>query len=53
MIYEFIPFALQNARVHILDTETFENTFGPKSHRKRPNIAAGNMEVCIAVLTSN
>lgn len=32
-----------NAKVHILDTETFETTFGPKSQRKRPNIAAGDM----------
>ena len=27
-------------RVHILDTETFEDTFGKKSHRKRPRLAA-------------
>uniref|UniRef100_A0A8C5LWJ9 Nucleolar GTP-binding protein 2 n=1 Tax=Leptobrachium leishanense TaxID=445787 RepID=A0A8C5LWJ9_9ANUR len=33
-----------NAKVHILDTETFETTFGPKSQRKRPNIAAGDMQ---------
>ncbi|KAM8976672.1 nucleolar GTP-binding protein 2 isoform 2-T2 [Pelodytes ibericus] len=32
-----------NAKVHILDTETFETTFGPKSQRKRPNISAGDM----------
>ncbi|XP_053310515.1 nucleolar GTP-binding protein 2 [Spea bombifrons] len=31
------------SKVHILDTETFETTFGPKSQRKRPNIAAGDM----------
>nr|XP_033810853.1 nucleolar GTP-binding protein 2 [Geotrypetes seraphini] len=29
-----------NAKVHILDTETFETTFGPKSQRKRPNLTA-------------
>ncbi|KAG2460468.1 nucleolar GTP-binding protein 2 [Polypterus senegalus] len=29
-----------NSKVHILDTETFEITFGPKAQRKRPNILA-------------
>ncbi|XP_066430939.1 nucleolar GTP-binding protein 2 [Eleutherodactylus coqui] len=32
-----------NSKVHILDTETFETTFGPKSQRKRPNLTAGDM----------
>ncbi|KAM4045920.1 nucleolar GTP-binding protein 2 [Anomaloglossus baeobatrachus] len=32
-----------NAKVHILDTETFETTFGPKSQRKRPNLLAGDV----------
>lgn len=32
-----------NAKVHILDTETFETTFGPKSQRKRPNLSAGDV----------
>ncbi|NXN99041.1 NOG2 protein, partial [Rhinopomastus cyanomelas] len=32
------------SRVHILDTETFETTFGPKSQRKRPNLAASDMQ---------
>jgi len=27
------------ARVHLLETESFENTFGPKKQRKRPNLA--------------
>ncbi|XP_078423091.1 nucleolar GTP-binding protein 2 isoform X1 [Cetorhinus maximus] len=27
-----------NSKVHILDTETFETTFGPKAQRKRPNL---------------
>lgn len=27
-----------NARVHLLDTESFENVFGPKKIRKRPNL---------------
>merc|ERR1712029_700629 len=29
----------KHQRVHILDTESFENTFGKKSHRKRPRLA--------------
>lgn len=33
-----------NAKVHILDTETFETTFGPKSQRKRPNLIAGDVQ---------
>ncbi|NWU89081.1 NOG2 protein, partial [Upupa epops] len=32
------------SRVHILDTETFETTFGPKSQRKRPNLAASDVQ---------
>ncbi|KAL2725791.1 hypothetical protein V1477_018229 [Vespula maculifrons] len=28
-----------NARVHLLDTESFESVFGPKKIRKRPNLA--------------
>ncbi|ESP05369.1 hypothetical protein LOTGIDRAFT_208405 [Lottia gigantea] len=34
-------------RVHLLDTETFENTFGKKSHRKRPSIKTGDLEVMV------
>ncbi|XP_045332726.1 nucleolar GTP-binding protein 2 [Leopardus geoffroyi] len=33
-----------NSRVHILDTESFETTFGPKSQRKRPNLCASDMQ---------
>ncbi|XP_011877284.1 PREDICTED: nucleolar GTP-binding protein 2-like [Vollenhovia emeryi] len=29
-----------NARVHLLDTESFESVFGPKKVRKRPNLSA-------------
>lgn len=39
-----IPSAFQNAKVHILDTETFEMTFGPKSLRKRPNLLASDVQ---------
>ena len=36
---------VQSARVHILDTESFETTFGPKAQRKRPNLKAADMKV--------
>lgn len=36
----------KNARVHLLDTESFQSVFGPKKNRKRPNISAkGLMEL--------
>ncbi|KAJ3654218.1 hypothetical protein Zmor_013420 [Zophobas morio] len=34
----------KNARVHLLDTESFESVFGPKKSRKRPNIAVRGVE---------
>ncbi|KAL3282256.1 hypothetical protein HHI36_005447 [Cryptolaemus montrouzieri] len=34
----------KNARVHLLDTETFESVFGPKKQRKKPNISIKAME---------
>uniref|UniRef100_A0A8D2KZR6 Nucleolar GTP-binding protein 2 n=1 Tax=Varanus komodoensis TaxID=61221 RepID=A0A8D2KZR6_VARKO len=33
-----------NSKVHILDTETFETTFGPKSQRKRPNLVVSDVQ---------
>ncbi|XP_053123746.1 nucleolar GTP-binding protein 2 [Hemicordylus capensis] len=36
-----------NAKVHILDTETFETTFGPKSQRKRPNLLASDVQALV------
>ncbi|XP_006867609.1 PREDICTED: nucleolar GTP-binding protein 2 [Chrysochloris asiatica] len=36
-----------NSKVHILDTESFESTFGPKSQRKRPNLFASDMQSLI------
>lgn len=30
--------------MHILDTESFETTFGPKSQRKRPNLFSSDMQ---------
>lgn len=34
----------KNSRVHLLDTESFSSTFGPKSQRKRPTLSAADME---------
>ncbi|XP_023438506.2 nucleolar GTP-binding protein 2 [Dasypus novemcinctus] len=36
-----------NSKVHILDTESFETTFGPKSQRKRPNLFVSDMQSLI------
>ncbi|KAJ7304472.1 hypothetical protein JRQ81_012036 [Phrynocephalus forsythii] len=33
-----------NSKVHILDMETFETTFGPKSQRKRPNLSVSDVQ---------
>uniref|UniRef100_G3PKJ0 Nucleolar GTP-binding protein 2 n=1 Tax=Gasterosteus aculeatus aculeatus TaxID=481459 RepID=G3PKJ0_GASAC len=33
-----------NAKVHILDTEGFETTFGPKSQRKRPSLVVEDVK---------
>uniref|UniRef100_A0A8D2N180 Nucleolar GTP-binding protein 2 n=1 Tax=Zonotrichia albicollis TaxID=44394 RepID=A0A8D2N180_ZONAL len=38
------PVFPQTSRVHILDTETFETTFGPKAQRKRPNLSASDVQ---------
>ena len=35
------------ARVHLLETESFESTFGKKSKRKRPNIATNSLDEMI------
>ena len=34
----------KHQRVHILETESFENTFGKKSQRKRPKLSSLNIE---------
>lgn len=33
--------------MHILDTESFETTFGPKSQRKRPNLFVSDVQSLI------
>lgn len=35
---------VKNSRVHILDTEGFDKTFGPKKQRKRVNLMFENLE---------
>lgn len=44
-----LPISLLNeaarfARPHLLDTESYKLTFGPKSQRKRPNIKASDLQ---------
>lgn len=34
----------ESPTANILDTETYENTFGPKSQRKRPRVAVSSLE---------
>lgn len=34
----------KNSRMHVLDTQSFETTFGPKSARKRANIETNDLE---------
>ncbi|GJQ82777.1 hypothetical protein Trydic_g13480 [Trypoxylus dichotomus] len=34
----------KNARVHVLDTESFESVFGKKKTRKRPNLSVRGLE---------
>lgn len=35
---------VQQARVHLLDTEPFQGAFGPKGKRKRPKLLAADYE---------
>jgi nuclear GTP-binding protein len=44
-----LPITLLNdsakyARVHLLETESFDNVFGPKKQRKRPSLKVSNLE---------
>lgn len=43
----------KNARVHLLETESFESVFGPKKSRKRPNIAARGMDELAELVTKS
>lgn len=35
---------LKQARVHLLDTQPFEDAFGPKTKRKRPKLMAADYD---------
>jgi nuclear GTP-binding protein len=39
----------KHARVHLLETESFESTFGKKAIRKKPKVSASNMEELLKV----
>ncbi|KAF8776868.1 Nucleolar GTP-binding protein 2 like protein [Argiope bruennichi] len=39
----------KHKRFHILDTEDFASTFGPKAKRKRPNLKTCNLEEFVSV----
>ncbi|XP_033738301.1 nucleolar GTP-binding protein 2-like [Pecten maximus] len=43
----------KHARVHLLDTESFESTFGKKSQRKRPNLKFEDMEALVEQASSS
>ncbi|KAG1229385.1 hypothetical protein G6F68_019390 [Rhizopus microsporus] len=34
----------KHTRMHILDTDSFGNTFGSKAQRKKPKLESGSME---------
>ncbi|KAJ3122803.1 GTPase required for pre-60S ribosomal subunit nuclear export and maturation [Nowakowskiella sp. JEL0407] len=34
----------KNSRMHILETETFQNTFGPKAQRKKPRFTSSTLD---------
>ena len=36
--------SLKQSRVHLLDTEPFQDAFGPKGKRKRPKLLAADYE---------
>ncbi|KAL3867873.1 hypothetical protein ACJMK2_040719 [Sinanodonta woodiana] len=42
----------KHARVHLLDTESFESTFGKKSQRKKPNLKVTDMQTLIDQVNS-
>ncbi|XP_046565803.1 nucleolar GTP-binding protein 2-like [Haliotis rubra] len=39
--------AAKHARVHLLDTESFQSTFGKKCQRKRPNLKVADMSTLV------
>nr|XP_022901901.1 nucleolar GTP-binding protein 2 [Onthophagus taurus] len=43
----------KHARVHLLDTQSFESVFGPKKSRKRPNLAVKGLEELTELVEKN
>ncbi|CAB3238047.1 unnamed protein product [Arctia plantaginis] len=43
----------KNARVHLLDTEGFDKTFGPKKQRKRVNLKFGDLQSLTKAVEDN
>lgn len=43
-VFNSMVLLLQNSKVHILDTEGYETTFGPKAQRKRPSLTVGDVK---------
>lgn len=43
-VFPFFSMYVQQARVHLLDTEPFQDAFGPKGKRKRPRLLASDYE---------
>lgn len=43
----------KNARVHLLDTESFDKTFGPKKQRKRVNLTFSDLGTMSKVIEEN
>ncbi|KAJ3039664.1 GTPase required for pre-60S ribosomal subunit nuclear export and maturation [Rhizophlyctis rosea] len=41
------------SRMHILETDTFANTFGPKAQRKRPRLSMGSMDEMATKVTDS
>lgn len=39
----------KNANVHILDTDSFNNTFGKKAQRKRPNLKINSLDELVSI----
>lgn len=53
-----LPISLLNekakkARVHLLDTESFDKTFGPKKQRKRVNLKFGDLQTMSKAVEEN
>lgn len=43
----------KNNRVHILDTASYETTFGPKAQRKKPRLSAGDLNELVQAADSS